>query len=259
MSLRTKGLAHGERSGLLCPSRAIRGTLREPMSIYNQVELPESTAKFREEFRAATFGTSYRGWLHFAFTTCGALAALIGAARQLEDVRSIEWLVIPIAFLVANLAEYLGHRYPMHHKTRGLGVLFTRHTLEHHRFFTHRAAVFESSRDFKITLFPPVMLVFFLGLLAAPIAGIVYLLASANAAWLLVCVAVGYFVSYEWLHFSYHVAPQSRWGRLPLMATLRNHHTIHHDPKLMASYNFNITFPIGDLLFGTIYRSSKRE
>lgn len=36
------------------------GTLREPMSIYDQVELPESTAKFREEFRAATFGTIYR-------------------------------------------------------------------------------------------------------------------------------------------------------------------------------------------------------
>lgn len=224
------------------------------MSIYNTLEVPASTAKFREEFRAERIGRGYRGWLHFFTTTIGSLVAIVFAASRVHDVMAAEWLVIPVGFVVANLGEYLGHRYPMHHKKRGMGILFRRHTLEHHRFFTHRATAFESSRDFKITLFPPVMLIFFLGLMAAPIAGVVYALTTANAGWLFVVVAVGYFLTYEWLHFSYHVAPDSWWGRLPFMKALRNHHTLHHDPKLMATKNFNITFPIGDLLFGTYYR-----
>ena len=38
------------------------------------------------------------------------------------------------------------------------------------------------------------------------------------------------------------------------MQTLRRHHTRHHDLALMGRWNFNITFPIADWLFGTYYR-----
>ncbi len=227
------------------------------MSIYSDAEIPESTARYRDQFRTENIGPNYRGWLHFAFTTAGAIAALVFASSQVRDVRGFEWLVIPISFLIANLGEYLGHRHPMHHKMCGMGLLFRRHTHEHHRFFTDRATAFESPRDFKITLFPPIMLIFFLGFLAAPIAGLLYLVSTANAAWLFATVVIAYFLTYEWLHFSYHVAPDSWWGRLPLMGTLRKHHTLHHDPKHMATCNFNITFPIGDWLFGTVYKPKK--
>ncbi len=40
------------------------------------------------------------------------------------------------------------------------------------------------------------------------------------------------------------------------MGRLRHHHTVHHDPRLMNRYNFNITYPIFDWLFGTWYRGS---
>jgi len=33
---------------------------------------------------------------------------------------------------------------------------------------------------------------------------------------------------------------------------LRRHHAAHHDPRLMTRYNFNVTFPIADRLFGTV-------
>jgi sterol desaturase/sphingolipid hydroxylase (fatty acid hydroxylase superfamily) len=36
-------------------------------------------------------------------------------------------------------------------------------------------------------------------------------------------------------------------------------HQLHHDPRLMAHYNFNITYPIGDLLFGTLWRGRGRS
>ena len=64
---------------------------------------------------------------------------------------------------------------------------------------------------------------------------------------------MAYFLTYELLHLAYHLPPQSAVGRLPGMASLRRHHTAHHDQQLMSSHNFNITFPIGDLVFGTIH------
>jgi len=44
-------------------------------------------------------------------------------------------------------------------------------------------------------------------------------------------------------------------GRFALVRVLRHHHTVHHDLARMTSCNFNITFPIGDALLGTLARS----
>lgn len=101
------------------------------------------------------------------------------------------------------------------------------------------------------------MLLFFLGFMALPLGGLVYFLVSPNAGYLFALVIIGYFLTYEWLHFSYHL-PESSWvGRLPGMGTLRQHHTQHHNLALMGRWNFNITFPIADALFGTYYRGEK--
>jgi sterol desaturase/sphingolipid hydroxylase (fatty acid hydroxylase superfamily) len=98
------------------------------------------------------------------------------------------------------------------------------------------------------------MLVFFLGGIAAPLGALLFLFASSNLAWLFVATAVGYFLNYEWLHFAYHQPPTSAISRLPLVARLRRLHAKHHDPRYMSSANFNITYPICDLIFAT-YRS----
>jgi sterol desaturase/sphingolipid hydroxylase (fatty acid hydroxylase superfamily) len=209
--------------------------------------------RWRDEFRAAEIGRRYSGWLHFAFTTTASLAAIVFAASRLRAVRPLEWALAPVFFLVANFGEYLGHRGPMHHRRRGLGLVFVRHTLQHHRFFTDEAMACDSARDFKIMLFPPVMLLFFIGGMALPIGALVRLLVSPNAAWLFAAVAIGYFLLYEWLHFLYHL-PESVVSRLPFLAALRAHHQAHHDPRLMASWNFNITFPIADTVLGTRWR-----
>ena len=66
--------------------------------------------------------------------------------------------------------------------------------------------------------------------------------------------AILYFLNYELLHFAYHCDPESFIGRLPLMSRLREHHIVHHDKQLMTHYNFNISYPICDALFGTRYR-----
>jgi len=220
-------------------------------------QIPPRVSAFREEYRRKSIGPRYSGWAHFAFTSTASLSVLIFAIRQVKDVAWWEWLVLPLGFLIANLGEYVGHRGPMHRPRRFLRLLFERHTLAHHHFFTHDAMTYESTRDFKMVLFPPVMLFFFLGCLATPIGLALFFFVSKNAGFLFVAVAISYFLTYEWLHMSYHLAADSWVGRLPFMAALRRHHTRHHDLALMGRYNFNITFPICDRLMGTLYREAR--
>ena len=99
------------------------------------------------------------------------------------------------------------------------------------------------------------LLLFFIVCFALPVGIPLALLAGANVGWLFALTAVGYFLNYEWLHFSYHTPEGSWMARLPGVAALRRHHLRHHDQALMSRYNFNITYPIADRLFGTLYRA----
>ena len=73
-------------------------------------------------------------------------------------------------------------------------------------------------------------------------------------AWLFVATGIAYYLNYEVLHTAYHM-PDGHWlARIGLVRRLRWLHQAHHDPRLMASRNFNITYPLGDWLFGTLHR-----
>lgn len=208
----------------------------------------------RNAFRERRIGPRYSGPLHLATTVGISLLVALASAVQLDGVTALEWLTVPLTFLYANLAEYLGHRGPMHHRTRFLTKLFERHSIEHHAFFTDKAPTFDSTKDYKAVLFPPILLVFFIGAFAVPVGALLYWLISPNVCYLFVLTAVLYFLNYELLHFAYHADPASWIGHLPLMSRLRRHHLAHHNRRLMTRYNFNITYPIGDLVFGTLYR-----
>jgi hypothetical protein len=207
---------------------------------------------FREQLRASMgASTRGRGWAHFSFTTVASLAVITAAITATRDVRPLEWLVLPATFLLANTVEYLAHRGPMHRRRRRLAFLYERHTLRHHRFFTRDAMGCDSAADFGLVLFPPALLLFFLGGVALPVAALLFVLASRNAGCLFVACAMGYFLSYEWLHFVYHLPDDNPIGRFPVVRSLRQHHAMHHDLRAMAHCNFNITFPVCDWLFGT--------
>jgi hypothetical protein len=223
------------------------------------VSAPAHVAAFRRAHRERHIGPRYRGWLHFGVTTVGALAAIAVAIWKVDGPSLLELTTVPISFLLANLGEYVGHRGPMHHRRRGLAILFERHTQQHHRFFTHQAMAADSPRDFQMVLFPPVMLIFFLGGLATPIGALLHVAISPDVGWLFAATAVGYFLTYEWLHFAYHL-PEDGWiGRRALIRRLRRHHAAHHDPSLMTRHNFNITFPIADWVFGTLHADQSQS
>jgi hypothetical protein len=193
----------------------------------------------------------YSGPVHFALIL-GFVALVVGiGVWRLDAVAPAEWLAVPLTFLYANLAEYLGHRFIMHRRRPGLGLIFERHTLQHHRFFTHDAMRFDSSDDFKAVLFPPMLMAFFALAFALPAWLVLAWLFSANVAWLFVITAIGYYGSYEILHFAYHQDEDSWFLQLPGVQKMRRLHLAHHDPSVMQHGNFNITWPICDWLFGT--------
>jgi hypothetical protein len=217
----------------------------------------ESVARARAAFRENRIPARYSGRAHLA--TVIGISVMVAAASlaMLDDVELSELLTIPLTFAYCNLAEYRGHRGPMHHKTPFLGSIFQRHTVEHHSFFTDKAISFETPRDYRAVLFPPILLAFFFGFFAVPGGAILYLLLSPNVCFLFVFTAILYYLNYELFHFSYHVDPQSWLGRLPVVRRLRGNHVLHHDKALMTRYNFNITYPICDRLFGTLYRDEE--
>lgn len=217
--------------------------------------LPEPVAEFRARYRSTEIGPRYSGWGHLAFTSVVSSLIIAWAASGVRAPSWREWLTVPITFLFANAAEYWGHRKTMHVPRRGLALIYRRHTTQHHHFFTHEAMSYENARDFQMVLFPPLMIVYFFGLFALPVGAALWWLASPDVARLYVATAVGYFLTYEWLHFAYHLSADSVIGRLSPVRVLRRHHQAHHDLALMGAHNFNITFPICDLIFGTIKRA----
>jgi len=214
----------------------------------------ESIKQFREKYHQQNISAHYSGWFHFSLTVSLSIIFMITSFSMLENVSYLEWLTIPVTFLYTNFSEYMGHKGPMHNKRKYLEKVFHRHTALHHVFFTHETMSFDQSKDFHAVLFPPILVVFFLGVFALPVGVLLLWLISSNVAYLFVFTIVSYFLNYELLHFSYHLKQDSCVGRLPFMKRLRKHHTDHHNQKLMSHYNFNISYPIFDWLFGTAYK-----
>jgi hypothetical protein len=215
----------------------------------------EAVEAYRARYRREHVPSGYRGGLHLAFTFGVGSAALVLCLMQLDAVRALEWLTVPLTAVYVNLAEYWGHRGPMHHRRRGLGLVFERHSGQHHCFFTADTMPVDSLRDLRAVLFPPVLMTFFLVVFALPVAWLLTVVASANAGWLFAATSLGYFLNYESLHLAYHLPPRYAVARWPLVGRLKRLHATHHDPRWMQHYNFNISYPLGDWLFGTYRRA----
>ena len=233
----------------------MRGYARSVMSAP-----PQSVARFRQAYRASEISTRYRGRWHLAFTLGFGIGVIAFCLSRIAGWPTpLEWLAVPITFVYANLVEYWGHRTAMHRPVRGLRLIYRRHAGQHHRFFTDSAMALESERDLKAVLFPPILVGFFLTAFALPAGWLVAVLTTPNTAYLLVATALAYFLNYELLHLAYHL-PHTHWlARVPGVARLRRLHLRHHDLRLMASCNFNITYPICDWVFRTLYRMPRLD
>jgi hypothetical protein len=191
------------------------------------------------------------GWhaartLTLALSIC-AVGLYLARAATLSD-----WLFFPLFVVAFNTIEWKVHRGPMHHP-RPPRLLYTNHTLIHHRAFLHDQMAIENARELGLIMMPwYTMLGLFV--VATPIALAAALVRGPGVAGVFYITAVAYFLLYETLHALYHLPPPllrrlHLGGRL--FAAMQAHHRHHHRLDRMTFVNFNVTFPLMDWLLHT--------
>lgn len=216
----------------------------------------ESMESFRQTYREG-IAPRYNGWLHMLTVSAIAIVVISFALAQLHQVQWVEWLVFPFTMLLVNFAEYYAHRWLGHTKTRVGKLFYQRHTGDHHSFFLQGHMSYQSTRDWRVVLFPAFLIVAFIFGLILPPGFLLMEYLSANTAYLYGAAALSGYLFYEVMHFSYHV-PDGSWEErlflwIPGWKAMRQTHRLHHNRDRMRERNFNITLPIFDVLLGTLY------
>jgi hypothetical protein len=212
--------------------------------------MTEKQRKFREAYRAR-ISPYYHGLVHIAVMYAAGIGALWYCVGKLENP-GWEWLVIAPVALAGNLIEWGMHKFVMHRRIDvfALRAIYERHTREHHQYFTDNEPTINTIREFRIVFFPWRVLIVLAvsGSLFGWLASLVW---NANAGYILFMTMIGHYMVYESFHFCCHVPENSVVQKLPLVNTIRRHHTAHHNQGIMMHRNMNLTFPVADWLMGT--------
>jgi MFS family permease len=214
--------------------------------------LPPSVVKMREDYRSKAISPFYSGKWHFILSLLFASVLIIFGLIQIDIESWWQWLFIPITFIIANIVEYVAHRFLLHQSNFKLA--YREHTLLHHFFFTHEALEIESTQDFHRVLFSPYAVFFFIFIIGLPVFLLMGFIFGQVVGWVSFIVGVSYYALYEVVHTCCHL-PDKHWVfAFPALRFLKKFHRFHHDLELMKNYNFNVLFPLSDVLFGTYYR-----
>jgi len=211
------------------------------------------TREERDALRARQLAKSSRWYsphVHLLVPSSFGFAVIACAIWVIHDLRWLEVLTIPLTWMIANATEWRAHRDLLHARSWIAPVLYDRHTPEHHMIYTSRDMAMREVREWRLVLIPPygILLIF---LVTCPVTAGLWHLGVPNVAALFAATSMGYVVSYEWLHLSYHLGPETWVGRLAILDRLRRQHAVHHDPRLMQRKNFNVTVPFWDWVRGT--------
>ncbi|MGH7898933.1 MAG: sterol desaturase family protein [Candidatus Binatia bacterium] len=210
----------------------------------------------RDKLRAQVLAEAprwYNPWVHLAVPSLFGIGIIVAAVSLLEAPSPWVWLTVPIVYLFTNANEWYIHRDLLHKRSLIAPILYDRHTPEHHMIYVTDDMAMRNDGEFRLVLIPAYgLFLIFVALL--PLAGTIWWLGFRNVALLYTATAMGYAVSYEWLHLSYHLPYDSRIGQLGLIKALRRQHAVHHDPRLMQRWNFNVTIPLWDWVQGTLVR-----
>ena len=215
--------------------------------------LSDDTQAYRATYRARHIPAWYRGELHAALTVACVLVPSLYCGSQLHDVRALELSTVPIMLVFGSLFVWTLHKYVLHRPMPGLRKAYVIHTLQHHRFYTYEHNEPDNRRDYYITLFP-MSFGIGLALITLALGRWVVSAISLNVGLLFTLMAVTYYGLYELVHLASHLPNDAAVLRLPLLRALREHHRLHHDPRLMGKKNFNVVLPLFDWLCGTYAR-----
>ena len=157
-------------------------------------------------------------------------------------------VIVAVALAYANFFEYALHRWLMH---RLRGFVKREHML-HHSIFRgdHRYHVLRSE-DWQFILFEwwqgPVIVASHL-----PALWTIGVFTGWPVVWPGLLALSAYFAAYEYLHWCMHNPGDRAAKRTALFRYLDRNHQLHHG---QPGINFNVVFPLADLVFGTLQRS----
>jgi hypothetical protein len=192
----------------------------------------------------------YNPWLHLLGTAGVGLATLAAATLSIHHLRARELPVVPALLLVSNAIEWWAHKALLHRRQWPVEVLYDRHTPEHHVVYQYDSMAIRSAVELRLVLIPAVGVAAVV-IAAAPLAVAIGWLFTRNSGWLALATSATYMVTYELSHLAYHLPEGSFVGRRWLVRVLREHHRRHHHAALMRRWNFNVTLPLFDWIFGT--------
>ncbi len=212
----------------------------------------ETNLQYRERFRKEEIPGWYSGPLHVFFNAATLIGLCLYCAFRMQDLTLAEWLVFPLTMLIGTLSVYLIHRFPLHHNYWFFPYAYKVHTKMHHQFYTYDDIVYDNPRDFYI-LFFPIEVVLGHALIYSPLAFfLVAWVATANAGYMFVLGSAVYFMLYEILHYISHLPDNHPILKIGYFNFMREHHRLHHDPKIMNIKNFDIVLPLFDWITGTM-------
>lgn len=211
----------------------------------------------RDKFRKESIPKGYRWQLHILFNILLPLGLALGFGLNISSPTWPELMVIPMVFLFGTFAVWGIHKYPLHKKGL-MPYTYKKHTVEHHSFFNHERVEIDSNRDLCIVLVNMEISIAFT-LIYVPL---IYFglgrFVSANFRDLFIVGSALYFMLYEAVHTVCHLSERSIWLKLGPLKFMREHHRVHHNPKHMNK-NYNIVYPLADMIFGTYISHKKTQ
>jgi hypothetical protein len=212
--------------------------------------MTERQRRFRENYRSA-ISPLYNGLLHIGIMYAAGIGAVIYCLAHLRGA-TWEWLLLIPVLIGGNFVEWGMHKYVMHRKIDvfALRSIYDRHTRQHHQYFTDNDITIDTTREFRIVFFPwrVLMVLGVFGLGFSLIAGA---LINPYAGYIVFLGMMGHYVTYETLHYCCHVHDNWFVRNVPLVNTIRRHHTAHHNMGIMMHLNMNLTFPVADWFMKT--------
>jgi len=160
-----------------------------------------------------------------------------------------------VGFAYASFVEWSLHRFVMHKPIRWLTYPFRAHAQIHHQVFKADHTYHLQDEKHK-DIIPmawwngPVIIT--LGSLPIGLPALIFGLWPLTIG---IIIALGaYYGAYEYMHWCMHYPKARNVERSGIFFRLNGHHLLHH--RYMHK-NFNVVFPLADLLCGTLLLRSK--
>jgi hypothetical protein len=203
--------------------------------------------------RAEHIPDAYAAGSHIGRTLAIAAAISAFGAYLAARARPVDWLLVPVFWVIANFIEWAFHRYPMHRPLQPR-LLYKNHAQLHHLAFTEASMDITATRELGLIMMPWYTMVGLFAV-ASPVMLAAAALRGPGLAGVFLLAAVAYFLFYETLHALYHLPDHALdrmgVGRLRVFRRLQAHHARHHVLRRMSHVNFNVTIPLMDWLLRT--------